>query len=439
MTDATGVEIYESDPNIVYAASLNSFYRSDDGGDTWQLQAGSGGLEQTNVALWGPPDVVAGFPIDMQCDPRDPMRIFVNNYGGGNFLSEDGGQNWVNASKGYTGALMHTITVDQNDPALVYASARSGVFISKDGGDTWDGMSRGVARAMEAYAVAINPFDSAHLITVIGDAGPVPKISYDRGQTWAQAESGLWDAGLLKGGDMMRKIFFSPTKQSFVLAIEADFECIETRNCGKGGGVIRSQDGGITWEQTGLSEGMATDLIFSQDGSIVVSMYPSDLYRSGDDGDTWQVIARDINNPVEPNESDPNAPSPVLISLAADPVEAGKLYAGFYSGGVMVSTDGGVTWTISSAGLNPETTVRDLEVDATHPGVIYAATQDSGVYISTDSGATWKAINNGLFTRAGVDLALSSDGQHLYLATQGGGAQRLDLNGQPPEAVSEGM
>jgi photosystem II stability/assembly factor-like uncharacterized protein len=110
------------------------------------------------------------------------MRIFVNNYGGGNFLSEDGGQNWVNASKGYTGALMHTITVDRNDPAQVYASARSGVFISKDGGQTWDGMSRGVARAMEGFALAINPFDSAHLITVIGDAGPVPKISHDRGQ-----------------------------------------------------------------------------------------------------------------------------------------------------------------------------------------------------------------------------------------------------------------
>ena len=439
LTNASSVEICESDPNIVYAASLNAFYRSDDAGNTWQLQAGRGGLEQINSALWGPPDVVAGFPIDMQCDPRDPMRIFVNNYGGGNFLSEDGGQNWINASKGYTGALMHTITVDRNDPALVYASARSGVFISKDGGETWDGMSRGMARAMEAFAITINPFDSAHLIIVIADAGPVPKISHDRGQTWTQADSGLWEAGHAGGGDLMRKIVFSPTKQSFVLAIQGDVKCSETSNCGNGQGVIRSKDGGATWERTGLSEGMATDLVFAQDGSIYLSMHPSDLYRSRDNGDTWEVVAREITNQVELIEFDPDLPSPALISLAIDPMEAGKLYAGFYRGGVMVSTNGGTTWTVSSAGLNPETTVRDLKVDTNHPGVIYAATNDSGVYISTDSGATWKAINNGLITRAGVDLALSSDGQHLYLATDGGGAYRLDLNGQPPEAVSEEM
>jgi photosystem II stability/assembly factor-like uncharacterized protein len=66
LTNASCVEICESDPNIVYAASLNAFYRSDDGGSSWQLQAGSGGLAQTNIALWGPPDVVAGFPIDMK-------------------------------------------------------------------------------------------------------------------------------------------------------------------------------------------------------------------------------------------------------------------------------------------------------------------------------------------------------------------------------------
>ena len=74
--------------------------------------------------------MVAGFPIDMQCDPRDANRVFVNAYGGGNFLSEDGGQTWRVASKGYTGALMAQVAVVQDDPARVYACARSGVFAS---------------------------------------------------------------------------------------------------------------------------------------------------------------------------------------------------------------------------------------------------------------------------------------------------------------------
>jgi len=180
-----------------------------------------------------------------------------------------------------------------------------------------------------------------------------------------------------------------------------------------------------------------TQLELAQDGTIYVSVHPGDLYRSRDDGDTWEVVARDINNQVELVEFDPDLPSPSLISLAADPVDISKLYAGLYKGGVMLSTDGGTTWAVSSAGLNPETTVGAFEVDTTHPGVIYAATNDSGVYLSTDSGATWKAINNGLINRASIDLALSSDGQHLYLATEGGGAYRLDLNGQAPVALSE--
>jgi hypothetical protein len=57
---------------------------------------------------WGPPDVVAGFPIDMQCDPRDPMRIFINNYGGGNFLSENGGQTWELIAQGITSGIRPT-------------------------------------------------------------------------------------------------------------------------------------------------------------------------------------------------------------------------------------------------------------------------------------------------------------------------------------------
>jgi len=58
----------------------------------------------------------------------------------------------------------------------------------------------------------------------------------------------------------------------------------------------------------------------------------------------------------------------------------------------------------------------------------------SGVYRSTDGGFTWLKINNGLTTRAVTDLSLSSDGNHLYAATNGEGVFRLDLDGRPPAA-----
>ena len=60
----------------------------------------------------------------------------------------------------------------------------------------------------------------------------------------------------------------------------------------------------------------------------------------------------------------------------------------------------------------------------------------SGVYRSNDGGQTWFASNAGLRTREINELAFSSDGLHLYAATEGEGVYRLDLDGQPPEGAA---
>jgi len=114
----TSVEFSESNPQIAYAGSLGHVYRSADGGLTWQNMGGAEGF-------WGPPGVAAGFPIDFQVDPNNPNRIFANNYGGGNFLSVDGGRTWTTASKGYTGAQTRDIAVDASQPGRLSSMNRS--------------------------------------------------------------------------------------------------------------------------------------------------------------------------------------------------------------------------------------------------------------------------------------------------------------------------
>lgn len=421
LPNASTVEICEGDPDVVYAGSLSGFYRSDDGGLTWQQLAGG---------LWGPEDVAAGFPIDLQCDPRNPMRIFVNNYVGGNFLSEDGGQTWVTASKGYTGALMNQVAVAQDNPALVYATARSGVFVSENGGETWRGLSRGVARPLEAVGLAVNPFDSQHIIVTISDAGPLPKVSHNGGQTWSQAQIPTLDPAQWA---LPRKIFFSPTQPGYVWATSGDTACETPKTCNIGYGVGYSTDGGETWNLSTLKDGDAMDLAFGPDGSVYAALYPGNIYRSEDNGATWEALAEQINSAFE--ITDPDMPGPSITALAVSSRDPHTLIAGFRRGGVMVSHDGGRTWAISSAGLAPETEVLDLLADPAHPGVVYLAAADSGVFISRDDGETWQALNDGLGNRAVVSLALSWDEQHLYAAVVGGGVWRLDLNGQPPASA----
>ena len=76
-------------------------------------------------------------------------------------------------------------------------------------------------------------------------------------------------------------------------------------------------------------------------------------------------------------------------------------------------------------------------LDPTNPLILYAADTFSGVYRSEDGGTTWAAINTGLRTRSVNALSISSDGQHLYAATEGEGVFRLDLNNQPPESAPD--
>ena len=123
----SSVELCPTDPNIGYAATRMSMYRTTDAGKTWELTA----------SPWSPPGVSAGFPIDMQCDPRDEDRVFVNNYGGGNYLSEDAGKTWAFASQGYTGAQIFGIDFDPDFPARIYVMTFSGLWRSDDAGATW--------------------------------------------------------------------------------------------------------------------------------------------------------------------------------------------------------------------------------------------------------------------------------------------------------------
>jgi photosystem II stability/assembly factor-like uncharacterized protein len=159
----TSVELAASDPQIAYAAGPSNFYRSSDGGRTWRLMSGGPPLH-----FYGPPGIRTGLPIDLQVDPRRPDRVFINNYGGGNFLSEDGGLTWRTASKGYTGAQTLGVTVDPRDGWRVFAIARSGIFRSLNGGDDWEGINYLPSEYSTYGSLALDQHDPDHVLASSG-------------------------------------------------------------------------------------------------------------------------------------------------------------------------------------------------------------------------------------------------------------------------------
>jgi photosystem II stability/assembly factor-like uncharacterized protein len=408
------VEFALSNPDVAYAGSADAVHRSADGGRTWQrVSSGENG--------WGPPGVRAGFPIDFQVDPRDPDRIFANNYGGGNFLSTDGGRTWTVASKGYTGAQVRDVAVDPTAAGRVFAAARSGLFLSAYGGGEWVGLSYPPAASLEWYVVAIDPTDLQHVLAANNWNGVILQ-SHDGGRTWRPVsqrpdESMSW-----------RAIAFAPSDPATVYAgTSAFFSAGTFDDRMAAGGIYVSRDGGASWTP-------ANDAL-SQDANVTsLAVDPHDpqvvyaatgnhgLLKTTNGGQGWMAINQGL-------------PASRALSVVLHPVDASIVYAGLGTAGLYRSTDGGATWQPSAAGLNPEASVSDIVFDPTAPQVMYAADRFSGIYRSTDGGATWTPINLSLRTRAVNALAISSDGQHLYAASEGEGVFRLDLGGQPPQPV----
>ena len=418
----SAVAFAASDPNIVYADAGIEFLRSEDGGETWERyyegpNFDSGMLESR------------GTPIALAVLPTDPDTIFMNAYDGGVFLSTDGGKTWQDSSSGYAGSQVWGIAIDPKEPAFVVSASKNGVHVSYNAGGTWHGrISEGWINNIET--VTIDPKDRNNILIGRSITGEISR-SNDGGFTWKQVLGPLGE-DIMRGRRSIHEIAFSPSRPGIVYAatgIETLFPQGVTRDT-PGPGIYKSTDGGMTWFT--VNQGLESTTM----SILAVAVHPqnpdvaylgemnSGIYKTLDGGKSWLPANKGLR------QTD-------IRALAIDPKNPDTIYAGVEFGGVWKSENGGDSWLNISSGLSPEACVRSIVVDPTQPNIVYAADIQNGVNRSTDSGATWQQIKHGLKVKAVHGLAISGDGQTLYAATEGNGVYRLDLDGQPPEAVPE--
>jgi photosystem II stability/assembly factor-like uncharacterized protein len=404
---ATVVEYCEGDPNIAYAASIGRVYASQDGGATFSMVKED----------YDPPGYVVGTPIDMQCDPRDAKRIFINSYGGGNFLSTDGGKNWITAAKGYTGARITDLGISSTSSGHVYATGRSGVFATTDGGENWYGIGNGPAHVFELGGFAVDPSDADHILL---PTHGVHMESFDGGKNWTMHSEKFASLGLTSAAEFI----FSKRDPKTVFALNS------TPDCWRGGidpcldtkmaGLAVSRDGGETWSKS-MGDGHVVSMAISTEanGPIYAVMVNKGVFRSDDNGINWTLVA---SKPLA-SANDISGEFRGIVALGGK--SSSRLYLGLYTSGIGISDDGGKTWRASSAGMDPTTGITDFAMDTSRPDIVYAGTDNGGLFISTDGGKTWKAHNDGLTNRSISKLALSADGSALYAGTDGAGIFRL--------------
>jgi photosystem II stability/assembly factor-like uncharacterized protein len=414
------VEISTSNPDIWYSATEGQISRSDDAGQTWQTYT------------LATSDRTAGMPIDLQVDPRDPYRIFDNNYGGGNFLSQDGGQTWVDASSGYTGAtIAGMLVLPGNDQSLIAGANTSG-FLSNDGGKTWSGTGLPAVTNLTALPNDI----------IVSDSGGNIWHSQDQGMNWERTiVVNLQDE--MNAGRMnndiasMRAFAVAPSDPNSMYVGFHDAICIDgiAPSCLEPmPNMYRSQDGGYTWQEI-------TGAAFERKSVLSLAIHPDNsqdiyaatvlgLFHSNNGGDTWTMVdSFDLaTRQVQITGSDNSMAILdlwVVTDVVFDPFDSQTIYAATQHGGVWRSNDGGKSWTQSSGGMDPNEIVARLLPDPNNSKVVYAATILSGVYVTLNGGEYWQQINNGLTPHRIVNLALSQDSSTLYAGSGARGVWRL--------------
>ena len=174
--------------------------------------------------------------------------------------------------------------------------------------------------------------------------------------------------------------------------------------------VWRTQDGGLTWENTtpGLSPNISIAAItfdprnpriaFAADGGSGF------LYRSNDGGASWVEV---------PSVRDYVSSNSAIGELYATNEGAGLvLYAGTRFDGVLRTADAGNTWQRLDAGLVGE--ARRIRELLDYSGALYAGTHD-GLYRLPAGGTTWTRVES--FPDAGIVYSLATQGNSLYAGT----------------------
>jgi len=242
-----------------------------------------------------------------------------------------------------------------------------------------------------------------------------------------------------------------------------------------GGTLYRSADGGDTWSEVPVLDGISVfDIEFAPDGTTYIATQDS-VRKSTDSGVSWATLNLGIgaNDQVFDVAIDPSNSSNLWIGVAdaagsqpintmrstdggatwadrtpphapmsgrgvaVDPNNSNTVIAVFggdFGGGeAWVTTDGGDSWADRSAGL-PGNPLNAVVYDGTRllvGGGLLFGSQFVGLYESPDLGMTWTPLHDGTWPILVVeDIAVDpGDSSRIFVAIDGGGVNRTTDGG----------
>ena len=434
-------------------------YRSDDGGENWELMNSDRSLRQRawyytrvyadtknvdivyvmNVSYHKSTDggktfnsrnAPHGDHHDLWIAPEDSNRMIIGDDGGAQ-TTYDGGETWSTYHNQPT-AQFYRVTTDNHFPYRIYAAQQdnSTVRIShrSDGRsiseDDWEATAGG-----ESAHIAVDP-ENDDIVYGGSYGGYLTRVNHKAG---TERAINVWPDNPMGAGVEAMKyrfqwnfpIMFSRHNPNKLYTFSQSVHV--TENEGQSWDVIspdltrndpekqKSSGGPITQDNTAV-EYYCTIFAANEspikEGLLWVGSDDGLIHVTQNGGQTWQnVTPKGMPEWMMINSIEPSGFEEGTCYVAGTRYKLGDFSPYLYK-----TSDYGKTWTKITNGIKSEHFTRVLREDPKQKGLLYAGTE-TGMYISFNDGVNWQPFQLNLPIVPITDLAIKDD--NLIVATQG--------------------
>jgi hypothetical protein len=210
---------HASEPGVWYAGSSpEGFFRTADGGVTWEPVAGFN--DHPNNATWtqGPGGTPDGPKLhSILVDPRDAAHLYLSISGamGGTFESTDGGRDWRPLNAGVRcdflpdpypeiGQDPHCVQLHPLAPDILYQQNHCGIYRIQRPSERWERIGENMPKEVGdiGFPVTLHPRDpnTAWVFPMDGsqvwprtspDGKPAVYVTRDAGKSWSRQDHGF--------------------------------------------------------------------------------------------------------------------------------------------------------------------------------------------------------------------------------------------------------
>ena len=381
--DVRALVVDPNNPDRFYFGTLDGqIYTSADGAKRWQL-----------LYNFGKPRMFVDHII---VDPRNSRVLYVaahrHNLPGGFFKSTDGGATWRESPQMKNEAL-HSLAQSESEPNTLIAGSFTGVFRSDDAGDTWKQLpTQSQPGLIHVESLAIDPRTTD---TIYAGTFYLPYKSVDGGKSWKSIKNGIIDDSDIFAIDI------DPRDPNHIIA-SACSGIYETKNAGESWRKVQGIPSQSRRTRAILQHPSVAGIVFA---GTTEGFWMSD---KGGDADSWMVTT---SRQLEIN------------SITVHPSRPDMVFIGTNNYGVMVSADGGKSFTPTNGGFSGRF-ANAILADRETPNRIYASTINTATgggffFVSNDNGENWRPSMRSMPSRL-ITYAILQDARDanvIYLGT----------------------